>query len=55
MKLNRRNEPLMWRKPDGKTDWDKMLEVSHAQQRFEWTITVIIVWAFVVIGLRIFG
>jgi len=35
VKLNRKSEPLLWRKPNGKTDWDKMQEVSRGQLRFE--------------------
>ena len=55
MRLDRRNEPLLWRKPNGKTDWDKMLEVSRGQQRFEAIIVFIALWFLVVIGFSIFG
>ena len=55
MKVNRKSEPLLWRKPNGKTDWDKMLEVSRGQQRFEAIIAFIALWFLVVIGFSIFG
>lgn len=55
MRLDRRNEPLLWRKANGKTDWDKMLEISEAQQRFEWTVASVAVLALAVIALKVFG
>jgi hypothetical protein len=55
MKLDRKSEPLMWRKPNGKTDWDKMQEVSRGQQRFEAITAVIALWFLVVIFFGIFG
>ena len=55
MKLNRKSEPLLWRKPNGKTDWEKMLEVSRGQQRFEALMAFIALWFLVVVAFNIFG
>jgi len=55
VKLDRKSEPLMWRKSNGKTDWDKMQEVSRGQQRFEAITAVIALWFLVIIFFGIFG
>ena len=55
VKLNRKSEPLLWRKPNGKTDWDKMQEVSRGQLRFEAIVAFIALWFLVVVGFSIFG
>jgi hypothetical protein len=49
MKVNRKSTPKMVVRPHFRTEYEKFQAESHRQERFEFTVALMIVWVFAVI------
>lgn len=55
MKVNRKSTPKMVVRPYFNSEFEKLQRESHRQQRFEFTVSLMIVWVIVVVLWEIFG
>jgi hypothetical protein len=49
MKVNRKNTPKMVVRPHFSTEFEKLQRESRRQERFEFTLALMLVWLFAVI------
>lgn len=55
MKVNRKTTPKMVVRPHFQTEFEKFQRESHRQERFEFTVGLMIVWILAVIALKLVG
>lgn len=53
MKVNRKTAPKMVVRPHFQTEYEKFQLESHRQERFEFTVVLMIVWVFAVLIFKL--
>ena len=54
MKVNRKNTPKMVVRPYFSSEYEKLQRESHRQERFEFTVALMIVWVIAVVLYEVF-
>lgn len=54
MKVNRKNTPKMVVRPYFSSEYEKFQRESHRQERFEFTVALMIVWVIAVVLYEVF-
>lgn len=54
MKVNRKSTPKMVVRPYFNNEFEKLQRESHRQQRFEFTIALMIIWVIAVVLWEVF-
>jgi hypothetical protein len=49
MKVNRKSTPKMVVRPHFQTDYEKFQRESHQQERFEFTVALMVAWVLAVV------